>query len=399
MFGDATKTKEAKAWLRDEISFDDSPTVAPNQPVAPTYADNRVSLDEAFEPLRDVFGGGFKDAILTSRAARTAQAAFDALDANDPARRKKLRPYHDPLVEIIPTETGIGKTYIARKGLTPLAKLGFKFVYAVPRHDLADEIAAAFRAEGLRKEQVEVYRAYDRPDPRAPKKHKMCRRPDEFKTVRALGINTHTAICERKPDLVPIRCTHASRCGLMRQREATPNIWIVPTSLLFTAKPVFFPEIDAVVIDEGFIDNVFGDPFKIDVQVLRDTPIEKDLYNPEDYNKLTLFRHRLREAIKENGGGPLSRAALLAQEIDSETAWWLGRLEHRPLDSAELSPDMTDREVKSAANKFRAKATQARNACTMWDEISTFLGEDWAEEFYGDRSLSGRLTVKEVFCR
>ena len=183
---------------------------------------------------------------------------------------------------MFPTETGIGKTHVAREGLTPLAKLGFKFVYAVPYHKLANDVAADFRAEGLKKEQVEVYRAYDRPDPRAPKKHKMCRRPDEFKAVRAIGINTHTAICERKPRLVPIRCTHASRCGLMRQREATPNIWIVPNSLLFTAKTVFFPEIDAVVIDEGFIDNVYGDPLEIDVQVIRDTP----LYNPEDYNKL-----------------------------------------------------------------------------------------------------------------
>ena len=56
---------------------------------------------------------------------------------------------------------------------------------------------------------------------------------------------------------------------------------------------------------------------------------------------------------------------------------------------------MTDRDVMSAAKKFKTKATQARNASATWDEISTFLGEHWAEEFYGDRSLSGRLTVKD----
>jgi hypothetical protein len=303
-----------------------------------------------------------------------------------------MLPYDHP-VEIIPTETGLGKTHAAREALTSLAKLGFKFVYAVPYHELADEVAAAFHAEGMEKESVEVYRAYDRPDPRAPEEQ-MCRRPEEYEAVCALGISPNSAICESKPDLVTVRCPHASLCGLMHQRKATPNIWIVPNALLFTPKPVFFPEIDAVVIDEGFIDNVYGDPFKIDVQLLRDTPIEKDLYNPEDYNKLTLFRHRLRDVIKENGDGPLSRAVLIEHEIDCETAWWLSRLEHRPLDSVNLTPDMTDREVKSAANKFKTKATQARNASTMWDEISTFLGEHWAEEFYGDRSLSGRLTIE-----
>jgi hypothetical protein len=110
---------EARKWLCDAIGFDDAPPAAPDHPVEPTYADNRVSIDEASEPLRAVFGEGFKDAILASRAARAACAAFDALDANDPARRKKLRPYHEPMVEIVPTETGIGKTYISRERLLP----------------------------------------------------------------------------------------------------------------------------------------------------------------------------------------------------------------------------------------------------------------------------------------
>ena len=93
---------EARKWLCDEISFDDTPAVI-DPPATSTYADNRVSIDEASEPLRAVFGEGFKDAILASRAAR---AAFDALDANDPARRKKLRPYHEPMVEIVPHRDG-----------------------------------------------------------------------------------------------------------------------------------------------------------------------------------------------------------------------------------------------------------------------------------------------------
>lgn len=88
LFGSRKNTKQAIAWLREEITFDDTPAVI-EPPAAPTYDDNRVPLDEALESLGAVFGDGFKDAILASRAAREARAAFDALDANDPARRKK----------------------------------------------------------------------------------------------------------------------------------------------------------------------------------------------------------------------------------------------------------------------------------------------------------------------
>lgn len=277
--------------------------------------------------------------------------------------------------------------------LTPLTKLGMKFVYAVPTHELAEEVAVDFRLKGA---SVEVYRAYDRPDPRS-KKHLMCRRPDAFEAVRKLGVPTHNTICERKDrnDGVVIRCPHASRCGLMRQRKATPDIWIVPSSLLFTPMPVFFPEIDALVIDEGFIDKALGDPFKNDVQVLRDAPIVDD-YSPEEHDAITRFRQRLRDAVRDNGNGPLSRAALLDQEIDCAKADWLSKLEHRPLFAADLSPEMAEREIKANAKKLKAKATTAHNTSTMWHEISTFLGEGdfGGDEFYGPRTLSGRLTVE-----
>ena len=366
----------AYAWLGDEVGFRDAPTATIDHPVGPTYADNRVSLDAAIEPLRAVFGDKFIDAILAGRAARNQ------------ARIEQPLILHVPPVEIVPSETGIGKTRAAIEGLTPLTTLGMKFVYAVPYHELADDVASDFGAAGV---SVEVYRGYERPDPRAPKKHKMCRRPDAFKAVRELGIGTHDAICESRDGVA--RCPLAKRCGLMHQRKATPDVWIVPAALLFSTRPDFFPESDAVVIDESFIGNAPGDAVEIDVDALRNVPIDGGC-NAEEQDAIALFRHRLRDAIKDNGDGSLSRSTLIDHGIDAETAWWLGSLERRPLDAVDLSPGMTDREVKAATKSFRAKATTARNASTMWHAIGVFLGEYEAEDLFGDRSLSGRLTVR-----
>ncbi|WP_242568876.1 hypothetical protein, partial [Klebsiella pneumoniae] len=62
-------------------------------------------------------------------------------------------------------ETAIGKTEIAIKKVARAVKPGMKVVYAVPYHDLADEIAERFAAEGIR---AQAYRGFRAPDPELP---------------------------------------------------------------------------------------------------------------------------------------------------------------------------------------------------------------------------------------
>lgn len=360
---------EAYSWLCEESGFKNAHAVAPDVPVAPTYADNRVSLVEALASVQSVFGDKFLDAILEARAARN--------------RAKIKRPliFHVPPVEIIPPETGIGKTRTAREAIARLTKAGIKFVYAVPDHGLTKEIAADFAVIGI---HAEIYRGFDQPDPRAPKKHKMCRRPEAFKAVQSLGIATHSTICESSDGLA--RCQFAKQCALMKQRAKRPDVWIVPHALLFTKRPDFFFEPDAVVIDESFHKGAIATPFEVDVDALRLASITDDVdYSNDERDALTTYRHRLRDAVKDNGNGPLSRTALIQHGIDAETAGWLQWLERRPLDAVGLSPGMNEREIKSAAKDFKAKANKARNASGAWDAVCGFL--------YSGDAASGWFTV------
>ncbi len=357
-------------WLRKEIDW-----TAPVPVVAPTYPDRRVGLAEAEERLRALTGEEFATDIRNGIATRNL------------ARLNPPLIQHVHSVKVSRSEAGTGKTRAAGGSIAEHTRLGRHFVYSTPNHRLAAQVATDSAMRGVK---AEVYRAFDRDDPLAPP-HKMCRRPDAYAAARELGVGARSAVCERLIDDKVVRCPHANVCGMERQREARPSEWIVPAALLFTKRPEFFPEPDAFVFDESFIDNAIGDTVTLDIATLLESKVEG--CNDDEHAAVTHFRMRLAAAIKANGDGPLTHAALLAHEIDAEDAYWIGKLEQRRVDARLLQPDMTPRELKDAVARHRERNKLARAAGTLWHEIATFLWEWEAKDFYGDRSRSGRITA------
>ncbi|WOH76439.1 bifunctional DNA primase/polymerase [Bradyrhizobium sp. NDS-1] len=372
-------------WLREQIGWTDAPLIllrngVPAPTLAPTYPDQRVPLDAATARLRSLTGDDFAAAIQAGIGARNQERIKPSL----------IHPSHP--VTVVRVEAGVGKTHTAIEAIAKLTRLGRRFVYVVPRHDLADQVAAGLAAHGVR---VEVYRGYDRPDPRAPDTHLMCRNLPALEAARGLGVSIRSAVCERRVSVenVIVRCPMANVCGMERQREARPSVWVVPAALLHTERPDFFFEPDAVVIDEGFIDNALGEQLTLDVAALVKAKIE--LCDVEEHDAVERFRHRLAAAIKANGDGPLSRAALVDHGIAAGDAYAVGWLERRRINSSILRPDMRESELKTIAHRHAARNKLARGAAALWHEIATFLEEWKIESIIGDRSRSGRITVTD----
>ncbi|MHC2514603.1 bifunctional DNA primase/polymerase [Bradyrhizobium diazoefficiens] len=372
---------EARDWLRDKLGLSAAPlihlrNVASASAVVPSYSDQRVHLDEATARLRTLTGPELANSILNGIAVRNQAALKPPL----------ILPVHP--VTSVRSEAGIGKTHAAREGAAKQARLGRRIAYVVPRHDLAEQIAADFASDGVK---AEVYRGYERPDPLAPE-HLMCRNIQAYKAARDLGVSIRDSVCERRIDNEIVRCPLAKACGMERQREARPSVWVTPAALLYTKRPDFIFPPDAVVIDESFIDGAIGDPVKVDVAALLGSKIEG--CSDEDHDAVERFRHRLAAAIKANGNGPLARAALIDHGIDAEVANAVGWLEQRRVTSTILRPDMRESELKTATYRHAARNELARDAGTLWREIAIFLEEWKIESTIGDRSQSGRITVE-----
>jgi hypothetical protein len=372
---------EARDWLRDKLGLPDVPLIhlrngASASAVVPSYPDQRVPLDEATARLQTLTGPELANAILNGIAVRNQAALKPPL----------ILPVHP--VTAVRVEAGVGKTHTAIEAIAKLTRLGRRFVYIVPRHDLADQVAAGLAAHGVR---AEVYRGYERPDPLAPN-HPMCRNFPAYKAARDLGVSIRDSVCERRIDNKIIRCPLAKACGMERQREARPSVWVTPAALLYTKRPDFIFPPDAVVIDESFIDGAIGDPVKVDVAALLGSKIEG--CSDEDHDAVERFRHRLAAAIKANGDGPLARAALIDHGIDAEVANAVGWLEQRRVTSTILRPDMRESELTTATYRHAARNKLARDAGTLWREIAIFLEEWKIESTIGDRSQSGRVTVE-----
>ncbi|RKE70650.1 bifunctional DNA primase/polymerase-like protein [Pseudorhodoplanes sinuspersici] len=364
---------EAFAWLRVQIGWIDTPD--PVSAVRATYHDNRVSLEDAAARLQTITGTEFEAAILKGIAVRNQTVLKPLL----------IQPTHP--VTVVRSEAGVGKTHAARTGIGKQARLGRRIGYVVPRHDLAEQIAADLALDNIK---AEVYRGYERPDPFVSD-HAMCRNLPAYKAARELGVGIRESICERRIDNETVRCPLANMCGMERQRESRPQVWIIPAPLLFSKRPDFIFGPDAIVFDESFIDGAIGDTVQIDVAALLESKIEgcSDI----DSDAVLPFRMRLADAVKINGDGPLSRAALIKSGIDAEDAYWVGWLEQKCVDQHRLRPDMKPGELKSLTHRHAARNKLARDAGALWHEIAIFLEERKIEAIIGDRSQSGRITV------
>ena len=187
-------------------------------PVPPTHPDRGIPLEEA---------KARGEAVVRDFADRIADGEAPAI--------------------LLGMTVGGGKSQIAVVDLPRILdaaraarREGAVFV-AVPRHDLAEEMAERIRQEhpGLR---VAIWRGMDRPDPRDPEEQ-MCRARDLPRLAAEAG-QPSTAPCKACP-LGPL-------CGYVAQGRQTADVWIVTHSMLFRDAPRALPDAAAVVADESF---------------------------------------------------------------------------------------------------------------------------------------------------
>ena len=362
--------RQAAAWLRSTLGIHETS----NAQARPVDQGNRVSLADAVARLEEV-SSTFAADIQRSVAFRN-RAKIDMT----------LFPMRHPIIRVR-SEAGIGKTHVTLNLTAAQARLGRHLAYVVPDHKLAAQVRQSLVSMGV---TAEIYRGFEQNDPRDAT-YAMCRNIPAYEAVRALGLSARSQICERRIDGKKVRCPFATECGMEWQREKTPQVWILTSAMLFIKRPDFIPEPDGIVIDESFIDGAFGDPLEVDIKKL--LSLEVRGCQPSEVDAVQLWRARLAAAVAANGDGPLTRAALLEQDIGADEAADLSYLERRRLSAQILQPDFLEAEVRTAVYRHGKDHALARDASSLWQEIATFIGEGDHEPFYGDRSKSGRLTV------
>lgn len=360
----------AVAWLRQRLGLPDERLILLNAgrsgAIQPTYPDRTVSPADATTELRDV---------------------LDEFDAQMKAWRvyrnqSRIKP---PLIDRKPPvwgvkiETSGGKTHEATRKVAAWSRGGWRLAYVVPRIDLADQVARSLTVHGVK---AQVYRGREQDDPDAPG-HEMCLNLPAVEAAIALGVSVRPSVCERHIDGILKQCEFFPVCGYEKQREATPDVWIITSATLLYERPDFMPEIDGLVADERFHDNAIAKPQTVDVAALLTSKIEG--CDDEETDFLTSLRHRLLDAVLTNGPGPLSCEVLYDHKIFTDDALEASYLEQRRVSAKVLWPDMRESELNTVTHRHAAKNRLARAAGALWEEIAMFLVFDHAR--------SGRLVV------
>lgn len=360
----------AAAWLRERLGLPDERLIVLNAgksgALKPTYPDCAVDLDAAQTSLHGVLTD-FESQMLEWRTIRN---------------QHRIKP---PL--IIPKtpvwgvriDAGGGKSFAAAEKIAAWSRRGWRLAVAVPRVDLGERFARMLEVHHV---TAQVYRGRNQRDPDAPD-HDMCRNPKAVAAATALGVSVRSAVCERRIDGKLVHCPFFDVCGYEKQREASPDVWIITSTLLAFERPDFIAELDGLVIDEKFHDNAIRDAATVDTAELWRAKIER--CSDEEHDFLTGMRAKLRAVADDNGNGPLSRAVLDKHQIFAVTAERAATLEQRHVTPDVLRPDMRESGLNLALHKHGARNRLARDTGAIWQEIALFLTFDHAQ--------SGRIAV------
>lgn len=164
------------------------------------------------------------------------------------------------------TATGLGKTEQILANAAKLVRIaremadgGKTVVIAVPRHDLADEVAERLRSKLPSDISLAVYRGRKANAPHG--EAKMCERHKEASAVESVGANVTQSLCQQKKLGQEVKlCPFFETCPYMRQMETEADIWIVPHALLGNRKPQCLGEVGVLFIDEDPLMSLIGSP-------------------------------------------------------------------------------------------------------------------------------------------
>lgn len=367
---------KARAWLdRDSRGLiQHGPKI---EQAEPSYPDRRKPLDEAQAAVNEAVGAFFAE---HARAYVTGKIGHKfALEAAL-AKGALLLPTEPELVSwALRIETAIGKTTAAITAIAEAARTGLRIVYAVPTHKLGAELVEKFATAGVR---ARVYRGYEALDPEATSGETMCLDRAAMSDARDGGMSVFDHVCERKLlDGSKARCPFFHQCGMIRQRNATPDVWIVPHALLFQTRPGFILAPDALVIDERFHGNAIPNKaatLTLDAIEHADFMISREDGTAalDESNDLESYRATLVRALRAAPDGPLDRESLRAAHMTAEKARAAHKLEWKRKQTPEVFPGMDPAERGRLAAKAAPHNKEVAAIAGVWREIADFLEAD-----------------------
>lgn len=253
------------------------------EPVEPPEDRDRLPVDLARELL---------EAEITKACARIHD--WHVLPSEDAAPQIGIR-----------ATVGLGKSAIARRELLRLRqRLGqvagapYRIVVCTSTHALAEETAAALRADGG---SVAVLRGYKLNHPVLKKP--MCRDLDVVQAALSMGESVQTRACADKAGR---RCRHIDGClkQLNRNEVAGAEIIVAPYDALYSGFPIRPQEIALILVDEG----CWGRAIET-TEMLRVESFGHELLSGEDAEPAAL-RRRAATAFAAVGEGPVTRRSL-----------------------------------------------------------------------------------------
>jgi hypothetical protein len=328
-----------------------------------------------------------------------------------------------PPVHAMKIVTGGGKTRIMIEVIAAwLKEHGRKFtpiIYAVPTHDLGEEVKKQFNALGIDARLFRGFLAFDPNDPRNIKKlrrdpHvvkkeliKMCWKEElavlAMKTMAPIA----ETICKKGKGKKAKKCQHYDgewMCPFRRQIpvDGHPDVWIVASDMLFF-KHKIFEKAKCVVIDETFFQkslrNIEGDnefDTKWSIPLARLVWPHDEVRNFDDEQKrLDCSRDSLAWTLQQQKhDGPLEQEYL--DDIDTreckrliDTEW---SEDKRKREALGLYPGIPQRQLANIINNKKDIVDDirlARHLITILEEIKWMLHHPEVE-------ASGRLRLQKI---
>ena len=290
-----------------------------------------------------------------------------------------------PIVWAMCVATGIGKTQITIEELAKWLRIVTvgPIIYAVPRHQLGEEIRKQFITHGI---DARIFRGRAAADPENPGKA-MCL---NLLAVE-LAMNCHADVTKTCCKSGKMTCHFFDRCGYQRQMSAKgdqPTAWIVASDMLFHSQRAL-GEAAVVIIDEAIWQKgIRGiEQEQNEWTVSLDSLCSRKPKKYDDLGGRTAYRNLLGEALqKQQSDGGVERQHFT--EISADTCREAARLEWKLLPQVELRPGMSAAEITQLARDGNLidDIRLARRIIKIWETLGEMLSEP-------DVAVSGRLTL------
>lgn len=370
-------------------------------PVAPTYllpvttvADARAMVESTIEYMvaETLAYWDFHEDYLHAKALR---------EAGLPVPGGNLHGLFPGLPHeiAIRADCGLGKFDLTRKAISKIiaAIPSSKVIIATSTVELAEKAASDARAIGLRAIAV---RGRNQPvlgwmpnhdNDKAPR---MCSDPDAVKDCMDAAVGIEKSACIRSVDGVELKCSLFDSCPYQAQKSEAEQADVIymAQQYLFLPKPSFIGTISLVVIDESFWQaglEGLGKPHITlscaGLQAIRFIQGKGRRVDEDATNDWNTYVRQLADAIKSNGEGWLTSAALYATDITEEIAVAMSKLTLRLMEDPNIVPGMDPRERRGRSERVREINQFSKKAKIAWDAIA-------------DMFAAGRAGTGNILC-